>query len=170
MSYLCMHYYYVPLTNYYTTIALITCKGAEKFDSILNDSVVELTSKNPSIAGPVFTIQVNIRQALINGKFWIDLANLRNAGVIIKQFATCTSFSFFFPFSFFPFFVHSILRLICLSPSTHLCTCMSTYEHVYISSDVFTYLFAHLHIYSCMCILRPEACHQRLSQITTSAH
>lgn len=101
MSYLYMHYYYVPLTNYYTTIALITCKGAEKFDSILNGSVVELTNKNPSIAGPVFAIQVKIRQALINGKFWVDLANLRNAGVIIKQFATCTSFFFFF--SFFPF-------------------------------------------------------------------
>lgn len=53
--------------------------GAEKFDSILNDSVVELTNKNPSIAGPVFAIQVKIRQALLNGKFWVDLANLRNA-------------------------------------------------------------------------------------------
>ena len=52
------------------------------FDNILLDSVVELIEKNPSVAGPIFTIQVKLRQALINGEFWIDMTNKRSSGIM----------------------------------------------------------------------------------------
>ena len=50
--------------------------GAEKFDKILRDDVCTMSETNPTIAAPIFTFQVKLRQSVIGGTIRTDLTQV----------------------------------------------------------------------------------------------
>ena len=55
-------------------------KGVEIFNFIKVDEIIDFIAANPSLAGPIFIIQTNLRQNVINTNFWIDQAGARSSG------------------------------------------------------------------------------------------
>ena len=55
-------------------------KGVEIFNFIKVDEIIDFIAANPSLAGPIFIIQTNLRQNVMNTNFWIDQAGARSSG------------------------------------------------------------------------------------------
>lgn len=54
-------------------------KGVEIFNFIKVDEIIDFIAANPSLAGPIFIIQTNLRQNVMNTNFWIDQAGARSS-------------------------------------------------------------------------------------------
>ena len=52
----------------------------EIFNFIKVDEIIDFIAANPSLAGPIFIIQTNLRQNVMNTNFWIDQAGARSSG------------------------------------------------------------------------------------------
>ena len=60
-------------------------KNAEKYNCIRGHEIVDFIKANASLAGPIFIIQTNLREKVIDAKFWVERANHRSS----SKFSSC---------------------------------------------------------------------------------